>query len=83
MRNKFQVTDSRGQDHKRTSAERTYTHCVVIRFKTIPARDNFKEWPAHSRAEWAGSAALAEKNAAGWRGRNHVESVEVIPVTRS
>jgi hypothetical protein len=70
MSNKYQVIDSRGATHKRTSAGRTYTHCVVIHF-------NNKWRSMRSRAEWAGSAWLAEKNAARWRGKSHVEAVDI------
>jgi hypothetical protein len=83
MANKHAITDSRGQVHKRTSLGRVYTHCVVIHFKALPAEPE-KGWvhprSAYSRAEWASNAALAEKNAASWRGKSHVDAVEIIPV---
>jgi len=77
---KYQALDSRGKVHKRTSTERIYTHCVVIHFPTQPAKGNFREWPAHDRAEWAGSLELAEKNARSWRRTQ--SDVEVLTAER-
>ena len=78
MANKHQVVDSRGQVHRRVSISRVYTHCVVIHIKPRDADANWRARPGYSRAEWAGSAALADKNAASWLGKPHVESVDVI-----
>lgn len=75
MANKYQVTDSKGQVHKRTSLERTYTHCVVVHLPPWKNGD-----PARSRAEWARTLDLAEKNARSWR--NHAEAVEIIEAVR-
>lgn len=81
MATKHRVTDSRGEVHKRTSQERVYSHCVVIRFKDRPASPGYRAIPAYSRAEWASTLALAERNASSWRkpDKIYVESVEVIP----
>jgi hypothetical protein len=79
-RNKFQATDWRGQVHTRTSNDRTYTHCVVVHFAATQTR------PARNRAEWAGNAYLAEKNAASWRKaaaqRSDIEEVEILAAGR-
>lgn len=44
MANKFQVTDSKGQVHKRTSKDRTYTHAVVIHYAARPATTETRTW---------------------------------------
>ena len=82
MANKFQATDSRGTVHKRTSENRTYTHCVVVHYSAVPAQGNFGPWPASTKAEWAGRADLAEKNAARYRSNNRVDGVEVLTAER-
>jgi hypothetical protein len=80
-RNKFQVTDSRGKIHKRTSMSRIYTHCVVIYLKGSPADKFGYAIAPHSRAEWAGNEVLATNNASRWRRcGDHVESVEIIAI---
>ena len=80
MTTKHRCTDSRGEVWTRTSERRVYTHCVVVRFKTMAPSERWPMgWDARSRAEWAGSAVLAAKNAATWQKRESVESVEVIP----
>jgi hypothetical protein len=39
-------------------------------------------WPkgvaSYSRAEWAGSRALAERNASRWRKEPYVEAIEIL-----
>ena len=81
MRNKFQATDSRGTVHKRTSENRTYTHCVVVHIPARPKTTHFTAVNAHDRAEWAGSLTLAEKNASGWR-RHADYTVEILTAER-
>jgi hypothetical protein len=84
-RNKFQATDSRGQVHTRTSQNRTYTHCVVIHFAPWVSVGGM-QYPAYSKAEWAGKASLAEKNAGRWLmaagRRNSIQGVEVLAAER-
>ncbi len=71
-RTKYQATDSRGKTHTRSTATRTYTHCVVVHFAARGGR------PAHSGASWSGSAALAEREASRCWGRTAVEAVEIL-----
>jgi hypothetical protein len=75
MARKYQVTDSRGQVHTRKS-DRTYTHAVISHRK-----EGSSAWRAkQTDANWAGSASLAEKQAAERRRSEYVESVEIIEV---
>jgi hypothetical protein len=80
MPNKFKATDSRGTVHKRTSADRTYTHCVVVHFPAHGPDQYGRSWPAKTRAEWASRADLAEKNAQGWSRR--YSDVEILTAER-
>src|SRR5262249_9316831 len=79
MRIKFEAVDKNGKLHKRASVSRFYSHCVVIHFATHPPS---KFWPkgvsAYSRAEWAGSRALAERSASRWRKELYVEAIEIL-----
>ena len=79
MRIKFEAVDKNGKLHKRASVSRVYSHCVVIHFAAHPPS---KFWPkgvaAYSRAEWAGSRALAERKASRWRKEAHVLEVEAL-----
>jgi hypothetical protein len=79
MRTKFEAVDKNGKPHKRASVSRFYSHCVVIHFAAHPPS---KFWPkgvtAYSRAEWAGSIALAERRASHWRKEPYVEAIEII-----
>jgi hypothetical protein len=79
MRTKFEASDKNGKLHKRASVSRFYSHCVVIHFA---ARPPSKLWPkgvtAYSRAEWAGSRALAERSASRWRNEPDVEAIEIL-----
>jgi hypothetical protein len=56
----------------------------VIHFAAHPPS---RLWPkgvtAHSRAEWAGSLALAERSASRWRKEPYVEAIEVIEARQS
>ena len=58
---------------------RLYSHCVVIHFAAHPPS---MFWPkgvtAYSRAEWAGSLALAERSASRWRKEPYVEAIEIL-----
>ena len=78
MRIKFEAVDKNGKLHKRTSVSRVYSHCVVVHFAAHPPS---KFWPkgvaAYSRAEWAGSRALAEHIASRWRKEPYVEAIEM------
>src|SRR5258708_1831347 len=76
MKTKHTVTDSNGQVHKRTCANRVYTHAVVTHYPARPATEQCSASAAYSKAEWASSLELAEKNAS--RHGNHGE-VEIIP----
>lgn len=82
MRNRFRVTDSRGESHTRTSANRLYTHAVVVRLAAIPAHDHFLAWPERDHIEWAGSLALAQKVASPWRKKASALQVEIIEAVR-
>ena len=79
MRIKFEAVDKNGKPHKRASASHLYSHCVVIHFAAHPPS---KFWPkgvtAFSRAEWAGSLALAERSARRWRKEPYVEAIEIL-----
>jgi len=79
MRIKFEAVDKNGKLHKRASVSRFYSHCVVIHFAAHPPS---KFWPkgvtAYSRAEWAGSIALAERSASRWRKEPYVEAIEIL-----
>ena len=78
MRIKFEAVDKNGKLHKRASVSRFCSHCVVIHFAAHPPS---KFWPkgvtAYSRAEWAGSLALAERSASRWRKEPYVEDIEI------
>lgn len=74
MKTKYQVTDSRGEVHTRSS-ERTYTHAVVAYNPGRPARKgtdpkgNEITVPAEaprSRAAWSGTHRLALREAKRW-----------------
>jgi hypothetical protein len=84
MRIKFEAVDKDGKPHKRASVSRLYSHCVVIHFAAHPPS---KFWPkgvtAYSRAEWAGSLALAERSASRWRKEPYVEAIEARQRSRS
>ena len=73
MRIKLGAVDKNGKLHKRASVSRFYSHCVVIHFAAHPPS---KFWPkgvtAYSRAEWAGSRALAERSASRWHKEPYV-----------
>ena len=79
VRIKFEAVDKNGEPHKRASVSRVYSHCVVIHFAAHPPS---RFWPkgvsAYSRAEWAGSRALAERSAGRWRKEPYVEAVEIL-----
>jgi hypothetical protein len=79
MRIKLEAVDKNGKPHKRASVSRLYSHCVVIHFAAHPPS---KFWPkgvtAYSRAEWAGSLALAERRASRWRKEPDVEAIEIL-----
>lgn len=80
MANKYQVTDSKGQVHKRTSLNRTYTHAVVIHYAARPADGDYMGRKAYSKAAWAGSHELAAKSAAyesKWGETEIIEAVEI------
>ena len=78
MATKYQVTDSRGQVHKRTTKDRAYTHAVVIHCGIVPAGANYREVPAKSWAQWAGRADLAQKAASQASKFWGFEAVEII-----
>lgn len=79
MATKHEVTSpTTGETFKRKSAERVYSHCVVVHFKASPARGTWAGCEAYRRAEWASTLQLANKNAASWK-RDDIELVEVLP----
>ena len=79
MRLRFEATDATGKVYKRNSRSRVYSHCVAIHFAAYPPS---KFWPkgvtAYSRADWAGSLALAERSASRWRKEPYVEAIEIL-----
>ena len=79
MRIKFEAVDKNGKLHKRAGVSRVYSHFVVIHFAAHPPS---KFWPkgvsAYSRAEWAGSRALAERSASRWCKEPYVEATEIL-----
>ncbi len=79
MATKYTVTDSKGQLHKRTSKDRTYSHAVVTHYAAIPASGDFLGCPARSTCEWAGRLDLAQKVASRNKGTRYFEGVEIIP----
>jgi hypothetical protein len=79
MRVKFEAIDATGKVHKRSSARRVYSHCIVIHFAAHPPS---KFWPAgvaaFSHAEWEESPATAERKASRWRKEPDVEAIEIL-----
>ena len=83
---KYQVTDSRGRVHTRTTDHRVYTHCVVAHIGPRPATKFFAASPGASFAEWAGRLDLAENVKRRWE-RSHrqggaLEGVEILVAER-
>ena len=79
MRIKFEAIDATGKVHKRTSARRVYSHCVVIHFAAQPPNQLWpKSVPACSHAEWEGSRAMADRKATRWRKEPDVEAIEIL-----
>jgi hypothetical protein len=79
MRTKFEAVDKNDKLHKRANVSRVYSHCVVIHFAAHPpSKFWFKGVTAYSRAEWAGSRALAERSASRWRKQPYVEAIEIL-----
>ena len=60
---KYEATDSRGKLHKRSTKNRTYTHCVVAYRATDTITYDGKEVYIGPEVSWAGSLALAEARA--------------------
>jgi hypothetical protein len=77
MTTKYQITDSKGRVHKRTTKDRTYTHAVVLD-GTYRGYNN--DFSAFTRVEWAGRLDLAQKNAASIKARNPDWNVEIVQV---
>jgi hypothetical protein len=79
VRLKFEVVDGNGRVHKRSSASRVYSHCLVIHFTAHPPSNL---WPkgiaACSHAEWVVSGAHAERKASRWRKDPYVEAIEIL-----
>jgi hypothetical protein len=75
MSTKYEAFDASGKRHTRITAGRTYTHCVV---KHFPAYDDryHGRIPAYDKTSWAGSLALAQKEAARVRDGIAVEIIE-------
>lgn len=65
---RYEVTDPRGELHKRKSA-RVYTHLVVAR----------RESDGKAARAFCGSESLANKQAAQWRKYGYAVVVVVIP----
>jgi hypothetical protein len=74
MPTKHEAIDSKGQLHKRTSAGRTYTHCIVRHYAEWGPDDYGRTHLARSKASWASSLALAQKDARIFHG--NVEIIE-------
>lgn len=74
---RYEVTDSRGQVHKRKSP-RVYTHAVVHHAPARAATGNYRASEAYSKAAWCGRADLANKEASVWS--KHGWQVEIIPI---
>ncbi len=81
MRNKFEATAADGTVFKRSSANRLYTHCVVIHHPEWRSPADGRTWPAYMTAEWAGSHSLAMDNASRRAKRNRVEILEARRTT--
>jgi len=82
-RTTFTATGADGTVYRRTSENRKYTHCVAIHFKSrdYPERPEWNRGP-FTKTEWAGARHLAEKNASSWRGKPHVETVEILEASQ-
>ena len=81
MRVKFEATDATGKVHKRSSARRVYSHCVVIHFVAHPpSKFSPKGVVACRHAEWEESRAMAERKATRWRKEPSVEAIEILEV---
>jgi hypothetical protein len=79
MRVKFEAIDASGKVHKRSSAIRIYSHCVVIHFAAqSPSKFWLKGIVAFCHAEWAASWELAERNASRRRKKPDVEAIEIV-----
>jgi len=83
MSTKYEAFDASGKRHTRITAGRTYTHCVVFHIppRTEPIRDEQgrEVWPTrpgYDKTSWAGSLALAQKEAARVRDGIAVEIIE-------
>lgn len=81
MSRKYQVTDSRGKVHKRTTKNRTYHFAVVHHIRSYESKWRPGEiYPASSGAEWAARRDLAENVARRWQRYEHCEAIEIIEV---
>jgi hypothetical protein len=80
MTTKYFAVDASGKRHTRTTAGRTYTHCVVFHIPEYHS-PNIGSWmPARDKTAWAGSLALAQKAARShWAARDNTVTVEIIP----
>jgi len=76
MTTKYEAHDATGKRHTRTTAGRTYTHCVVIHFEGYTSKVTGTWIPAYDKTSWAGSLALAQKQARSWT-RDDV-TVEIV-----
>jgi hypothetical protein len=80
MPTKHTATDSAGRVHKRTSASRVYSHCVVINVAARPPTDM---WPygsaAYTRTEWASTLTNAQNTARRWTRNRDDVTVEIVP----
>jgi len=81
MSTKYQVVDSRGKTHTRTTEERTYTHAVVAHYPEHKGHDG-RTWPTADRVSWAGSLRLAQKSAGTWKRAASVEIIEAQVVDK-
>lgn len=77
MKTKYQVTDSRGTVHTRSS-ERTYTHAVVAHMPARAAQGGMPAREDRTHAAWSGTVRLAEREANRWRNSPAGWTVEVI-----
>ena len=77
---KHTVTDSRGQVHTRTSAERQYAFAVVRNWDSYTL-DSGTVIPAGAAATWTSRRDLADKEAVQARKRWNTIGIEIIPCT--
>jgi hypothetical protein len=76
MTTKYEAHDATGKRHTRTTVGRTYTHCVVVHIPGYTSKLTGTWMPARDQTSWAGSLALAQKEAR--RRANGEVTIEIL-----